>query len=1054
MIDYQKIYEELSELSVNWKNETEVRKDWLHVLENHLKVKFEAERDRNDASRNQIIIEFKNKGLFKGKASSAKFKEAIYDRLEPYILTKSQLTGIEASEYTGIATDGAHIVFAYIKGQEIHPQELMPFSAQAIEKVCHAIQNDDRRAVTADNLIEDFGHNSPVGRDVMGILIIELATHIANPSNNKIKMLFEEWRTLFGQVANLSQAQITEIRRTIRFEIPSLGDNTIPALLFVIHTYNALIMKLLGAEIASHFKRLTLYEDFCEYTACIDNNDSFYDRLHEDIERSQLFDNVGIKGFIEEAIFSWYLDVTEAKDSLASALRKLLIKMSLYRMDILTPARTQDVLKAFYQTLVPDTLRKSLGEFYTPDWLVDYTLDASDIVDWEPIKALDPTCGSGSFLLQIITRKRSFMEAKNTNPATIIDNLIKTVWGFDLNPLAVQAARVNFLIAIADLYEQCGALEIEIPILLADSIYSPARSPKSDEDTVEYQIGSNIANLIIQLPSILAFNRPLLDKVFQVMEECIENNFEYDQVKARLIKKSLASIPDLNTWEKDLSTTYNRILELHRLNWNGIWLRIVRNFFWSATAGEFDLVIGNPPWVRWSSLPELYRERIKPTCKEYKVFSDSPYHGGNELDISGMITYTTADKWLKENGKLVFVITQTHFQAPSSQGFRSFTINEEYRLVPKHVDDLKELKPFADAANKTAIVQFQKQKDSVITYPLPYTVWTNQKGYTKTLPETLSKKEILKRVIRKQMEANPVGDSRSPWAIMSPGQFYKTNKIRSSTSYYQGRKGVTADLNGIYIVRILETDPKNHLVKIQTRPEAGKTNIGKAESFWVEPDRLYPVVKGASDFSSCYFAPKEELYIFVPNLGIRKENLEEMENFVSSKLLKTEKYFKRFERLLLARSTYKARLSKYAYYAIYNVGTYTFAPYKVIWAEQSGSFKAAVVSNKRTPVMGDKPYVPDHKIYFVECNEKVEAYYLCGLLSCNLIKEYIESHTISIQVSNIFKHLHLPTFDANDPKKIYLAEKTEQAHLTSDEKTRENLLKEINNLADEIISLL
>lgn len=33
-----------------------------------------------------------------------------------------------------------------------------------------------------------------------------------------------------------------------------------------------------------------------------------------------------------------------------------------------------DILKNFYQNLVPTVLRKSLGEFYTPDWLVDTCL--------------------------------------------------------------------------------------------------------------------------------------------------------------------------------------------------------------------------------------------------------------------------------------------------------------------------------------------------------------------------------------------------------------------------------------------------------------------------------------------------------------------------------------------------------------------------------------------------------------------------------------------------------------------------------------------------------
>lgn len=90
---------------------------------------------------------------------------------------------------------------------------------------------------------------------------------------------------------------------------------------------------------------------------------------------------------------------------------------------------------------------------------------------------------------------------------------------------------------------------------------------------------------------------------------------------------------------------------------------------------EFDAIVGNPPWVRWSSLPEAYRNRVKAVCLGYDIFSKTKHHGGNELDISAMITYTTGDKWLKHGGKLAFVITQAVFQNPSSSGFRNFRID-------------------------------------------------------------------------------------------------------------------------------------------------------------------------------------------------------------------------------------------------------------------------------------------------------------------------------------------------------------------------------------------
>lgn len=99
---------------------------------------------------------------------------------------------------------------------------------------------------------------------------------------------------------------------------------------------------------------------------------------------------------------------------------------------------------------------------------------------------------------------------------------------------------------------------------------------------------------------------------------------------------------------------------------------------------------------------------MAPTCRKYDIFSRTPYYGGNELDISGLITYTVSDKWLRSGGQLIFLLTQTHFQSASSEGFRRFRIDENNFLFPESVEDLKALKPFPDAANKTVIFVAKK----------------------------------------------------------------------------------------------------------------------------------------------------------------------------------------------------------------------------------------------------------------------------------------------------------------------------------------------------------
>ena len=461
------------------------------------------------------------------------------------------------------------------------------------------------------------------------------------------------------------------------------------------------------------------------------------------------------------------------------------------------------------------------------------------------------------------------------------------------------------------------------------------------------------------------------------------------------------------------------------------------------------MIVGNPPWVRWSKLPGTYRDRAKPTCEQYQIFSDTPHHGGNELDISGMIVYTTADKWLKDTGTLAFVITQTHFQSPSSQGFRRFRLDSTYRLVPSFVVDMKALKPFSEAANKTSVAVFRKTTKAP-AFPVPYRIWTPAKGHPRAIPTNLPMSEVKKRVAVQDKEASPVGGEGSPWAILPPGRFATVSRISGRSTWVQGRKGITADLNAVYFVSVSASNTSTGLVKVSTRPQSGRTSIGQTRSFWVEPTLLYPLLKGASDFEPCYLKPKG-LFAFVPNEGITQAAYEAAKQLMDTTVPKTKMYFKVYERWLRNRSTWSKRMTSAPFYAIYNVGSYTFAPYKVIWAEQSGAFEAAVAATGEVPLLGQRPYIPDHKIFFVDFQEAGPAYYLCGLLSAPLVKEFVESHNIAIQVGNIFKHMSLPTFDRNQQTHRRLAQLVERAHREPDAPARAALVDELRLEAEQII---
>ena len=144
-------------------------------------------------------------------------------------------------------------------------------------------------------------------------------------------------------------------------------------------------------------------------------------------------------------------------------------------------------------------------------------------------------------------------------------------------------------------------------------------------------------------------------------------------------------------------------------------------------------------------------------------------------------------------------------------------------------------------------------------------------------------------------------------------------------------------------------------------------------------------------------------------------------------------------------------MMKAPYYCIYNVGDYTFSKYKVIWAEQSGNFSAAIASSKFMPIIGERIYVPDHKIFFTEFENYDEALFLCGLLNCNIVREFVDSHNISIQVGDIFKHMSLPMFDIENEKHRALTILVRDAHNEDNMINRKLILNEISKLSENIL---
>ncbi len=188
----------------------------------------------------------------------------------------------------------------------------------------------------------------------------------------------------------------------------------------------------------------------------------------KDHETGETFRALGIENFLEGDFLGWYTD--EWSDQLRAAVRRLVRELGDYEpgTSSLRPELTQDLLKELYHGLLPRDLRHALGEYYTPDWLAEYTLDRAEYIGRPGVRMLDPACGSGTFLVIAIRRLKEAARALGQSSAEIATAITSGIHGFDLNPLAVIAARTNYLLAAGDLV---GAITpFRIPVFICDSI--------------------------------------------------------------------------------------------------------------------------------------------------------------------------------------------------------------------------------------------------------------------------------------------------------------------------------------------------------------------------------------------------------------------------------------------------------------------------------------------------------------------------------------------------------------------------------------------------------
>ncbi|MFX1253010.1 MAG: class I SAM-dependent DNA methyltransferase [Promethearchaeota archaeon] len=739
--------------------------------------------------------------------------------------------------------------------------------------------------LNANNLVKEFGLKAKFSQTVIQTFLETIDTSTEE---------YENWQVQLSKIYGLGLNQQFSFPNNLKIS----KNITIGEFMFCVQSYYALLIKFIAAEVV--YRIFSGTENYFLSSIISTSKEEFIDQLKQ-IESGEFFKKRGIQNFPpESSLFSWYLGGLDSNLPLRRCLSEMAKKLNSFDFSgFLMKPPCEDIFNPIYMDLIPKRLRHKLGEYYTPAWLVDYILNQIGYSGDPKLKILDPSCGSGTFLIEIIRLIKKFA-LKKIDKEEIRLLILQNVIGFDLNPLAVLTASTNYLINVYTI-APINKARITLPVYHCDSLLSgPAIQP-------------------------------------------------------------------------------------------------------------VDLLVGNPPWVNWAHLPLSYRQRLQHLWKDvYDLFGSGNTMkklGGARKDLSMLFIYRSIDLYLKEGGKAGFVVPQSLFKSEAASQFRNFYLSN--CLVPigvEEVHDLLAMNIFENAKNRTALIFLRKNE--VTIYPVKYNVW--KKNNFLSNKANIQKGKLFEIFKIHELLAKPIDNANGAWVTGTKPLFDLLSRI-SGPSEYRARAGVYTGLNGVYWVNLFKTPEAIYFENFAK----GKKNYWKTKIKITEKDLqlVYPLLRGR-DIHCWASAPS--CHVIVPH------TIETGMQSISEGVLKADypqiyNFFKEFQSLIEKRPIHKRWGKKQPFYTLYDIGHYTFSPYKVVWRYIASELKATVISKTHDPILGEKIVIPDIKLMMVPLENELEAHYLCAILNSTVINVIVKCYAIGTQLAtHVLKNIKIPKFQLSN----------------------------------------
>lgn len=478
-------------------------------------------------------------------------------------------------------------------------------------------------APTPENLVREFGDaRRATNQDLLTLGIL----YERNSERETIRVKRRLWEDLL-------RAALGEVAGTTA----ELDD------LFIRHTY---LSAVIGIAVQAAFG--------------IDIHDLSTDEPDDLLHGRRLRSATGLNGIVESDFFAWPTEISGGSEFI----RQLSNRVG--RFDWRNPP--SDIAAQLYEIIIPAEERQQLGEYYTPKWLADAMV--AELVEL-PLtqRALDPACGSGTFVVAMVERFMTAAQESNLEPQEILTRLRAAVTGIDVHPAAVHLARASWALAARAAIDASADYNTEItaPIYLGDALQLRYRTGDMfAEHNVTIETNET-DNPTLVFPMSLVERAATFDALMSDIADAIERG---NDPTLALDDNHVTEPAERDVLEETAAT----LQRLHDAERNHIWAYYTRNMVRPVvlSRNKVDLIISNPPWLNYRNTSNILREELERQCRNlYGIWQGGRY--ATHQDVAGLFFARCVDLYLDDGGVIGMVMPHSALQTGQYSKWRTGT---------------------------------------------------------------------------------------------------------------------------------------------------------------------------------------------------------------------------------------------------------------------------------------------------------------------------------------------------------------------------------------------